>query len=350
MFILRLSLLLALVPFVASRAQTITIPDASQKASVHQTLGVTDIVITYHSPAVKGRRIWGGLVPFDGGTPMPWRAGANENTTFSTTHDLMVEGQRLPAGTYGVHMIPTENMWTVIFNRDHSSWGSFFYRKDQDALRVEVKPKPAAHEEWLRYGFEDLEPFAATVFLRWETLKVPIRIQVADGHAAVIANLHEQLRGIPGFFPQGHVAAARYCANNKVSYDDGLAWADRAIALGGGFNARMVKADLLELTGKAAEASEMRHAAMESASEADINNRGYELLNAGRTKDAIEIFSLNVKRFPDSWNVYDSLGEGYDRDGSTADAITYYRKALEKKPPADQVERISSILKNLTKK
>ncbi|MDQ6810158.1 MAG: DUF2911 domain-containing protein, partial [Verrucomicrobiota bacterium] len=125
-------------------AQTdLGLPDKSQAALVKQRVGVTDITIAYHRPLVNGRKIWGGLVPFG----QVWRAGANENTTFEVTDPVLVEGQPLPKGLYGLHMIPNPDSWTIIFSKAATSWGSYTYNQAEDALRVNVKPRPIEMEE-----------------------------------------------------------------------------------------------------------------------------------------------------------------------------------------------------------
>lgn len=150
---------------------------ASLMASVMQRLGVdTDITIVYSRPGVKGRKIWGGLEPYG----KVWRAGANENTTFEASKDILVNGQKLPAGKYGLHMIPGEKEWTIIFNKDNAAWGSFSYDQNKDALRISVTPKEAPAQEWLMYGFDDLAGTSATGYLWWEKLKVPFEIKVAS--------------------------------------------------------------------------------------------------------------------------------------------------------------------------
>ena len=150
---------------------------ASLKASVMQRIGVdTDITIVFSRPGVKGRKIWGGLEPYG----EVWRAGANENTTFEVSKDVLVDGQKLAAGKYGLHMIPGEKDWTVIFSKNNSAWGSFSYKKEEDALRVSATPKEAPHQEWLTYGFENLAGTTATGYLWWEELKVPFEIKAAD--------------------------------------------------------------------------------------------------------------------------------------------------------------------------
>jgi hypothetical protein len=157
----------------------------SLPASVTQGLGEdVKITIDYSRPGVKGRKIWGELVPFgmypgnkySKDKPYPWRAGANENTTFTTTADLLVEGKKLPAGKYGLHMIASQKEWIIIFSKKNDAWGSFSYDEADDALRVTVTPVTAPHEEWLCYGFDDLHGTKATAFLHWAELKVPFKI------------------------------------------------------------------------------------------------------------------------------------------------------------------------------
>jgi len=162
-------------------------PRKSPKASVSQTIGLdTKIEIVFGRPGVKGREIWGKLVPYglqkneDGAGEVPWRGGANENTTIEFNKPVKVEGNDLPAGKYGMHFIPGQNEWTVIFSKNNSAWGSGDYKEADDALRVKVTPKKAPQQEWLLYGFEDLADYSATAYLHWAELKVPFKIQAAE--------------------------------------------------------------------------------------------------------------------------------------------------------------------------
>ena len=161
----------------------------SLKASILQRLGTdTDITIEYSRPGVKGRKIWGAIVPYgmapgnksSKNQPFPWRAGANENTTVEFKKDVLIEGKPLAAGKYGLHMIPSEKEWTIIFSKNNSSWGSFSYNQEEDALRIIVKPILAPFQEWLTYGFEELAGKSATAFLHWEQLKVPFKISLPE--------------------------------------------------------------------------------------------------------------------------------------------------------------------------
>jgi len=162
---------------------------ASLSASVSQTIGLdTEITIDYSRPGVKGRKIWGELVPYGMAPgnkyskekPFPWRAGANEKTTITISSDVLVDGKALPAGKYSIHMIPSEKDWIVIFNKVSEGWGSYDYDEAEDALRVTVTPVEAAFEEWMRFGFDGLAGTSAVAFLQWEKLKVPFTIAVPE--------------------------------------------------------------------------------------------------------------------------------------------------------------------------
>ncbi|MDP2981926.1 MAG: DUF2911 domain-containing protein [Candidatus Latescibacter sp.] len=179
------SVLLLVIPS-AAQAQGEKVR-ASLKASVTQRLGIdTDITIDYSRPGVKGRVIWGKLVPYglapgnnySKDKPFPWRAGANENTTIQCTKDILVEGKKLPAGKYGIHMIPSEKNWIIAFSKKNDLDGSYLYNQEDDIFRITVTPISSPHQEWLLYGFDDLSGTSATAFLHWEKLKVPFKIQI----------------------------------------------------------------------------------------------------------------------------------------------------------------------------
>lgn len=163
---------------------------ASLPASVSQTLGADcEITISYHRPGVKGRDVWndksdneviGRLVPHNE-DPRPWRAGANNATTITFSKDVKVEGEALAAGTYALFMVPREEGdWTIIFSKNAKQWGSFKYNKEEDALRVDVTPEAAEHQEWLVYGFDDCEGASGTAYLRWEKKKVSFHIEAVE--------------------------------------------------------------------------------------------------------------------------------------------------------------------------
>lgn len=342
---LRIALLCVLLLAVAraSAAQPeLTLPDASPKASVSQTVGLTDITITYHRPGVNARKIWGALVPYN----EVWRAGANQNTTISFSSPVQVGAKTLPLGSYGLHMIPTEGDWTVIFSSISSAWGSFSYDPKEDVARVTVKPETAEMEERLSYAFEDPTEKSVRVALRWEKLKVPFSIAV-DTPSVVLDSIRSQLRGLPRFFWQGWNQAAAYNLRNDLALDEALAWADRSIALNENFTNLRTKAALLEKKGDTKGAAALRDRSMKIARESDINLHGYQLMNAGKLDEAIAAFKKNVKDYPGSWNAYDSLAEAYEKKGDKKLAIENYSRALSMAQDPDNKKRIGGILARL---
>lgn len=172
--------------FDASAQREKTKPDASPSASVSQIIGIdSHITIDYHRPGVKGRegKIYGtNIVPY-GGDPTPWRAGANETTVIEFQHDVKIEGQPLPAGKYGFHIVPSESEWILVFNKTWKAQGSYGYKQENDALRVTVKPQDAAHQEWLIYTFEDLSAESVVVQLRWESKMMRFKVELDDDSA-----------------------------------------------------------------------------------------------------------------------------------------------------------------------
>ncbi len=327
----------------------------SPQAEVRQNIGnFVTVTINYSSPAVNGREVYGQLVPyglasnnFGNGKPMPWRAGANENTVITFSHDVMIEGENLPAGTYGLHMIPGEKEWVVIFNKNHDAWGSFFYEEDQDVLRVNVKPQSAPHMENLAYYFDELSFSGATAFLHWEKKRVPFKISI-DDKKITVEEYRKLLTNLQGFNPAAYAAAAQYCLQNSYNLEEAMAWADRALNMPNGatFGNKSVKAGLLTATGQKEKADQMMESAIAGASEAELNTYGYQLMNTNRLDEAIRIFKLNVERHPDSWNVYDSLGEALNNKGDRDGALANYKKALEM-APAGQHSRINTILQGI---
>ncbi|MCB0598721.1 MAG: DUF2911 domain-containing protein [Lewinellaceae bacterium] len=236
-----LSIFLFFLAIISLSAQPVlTTPQASQKAYVGQTVGLTDVVVKYHRPAVKGREIWGKLVPMNA----VWRAGANENTIIKFSTDVRVEGQALAAGAYGLHMIPTDEKWTVIFSTNYSSWGSFGYKQEEDALRVEVQPEKAGRfYEYLTYEFEDVGEAGAVCALKWADKSIPFRIE-ADVRQVVLASMREELKGISQFNAQAWQEAANYCLTNDINQEEALGWASRSVFMAPNPQNLVVKAQL----------------------------------------------------------------------------------------------------------
>ena len=208
------------------QAPQLKVPRASQKQVVTQTVGFTDITITYSRPGVKGRQIWGGLVPYD----KVWRTGANEATTISFSDDVTINGQPLPKGTYSLHTIPGKDQWTIIFNKVANQWGSFTYDQAQDALRVTAKPHGDEMHEWLTFDIPDVGPDSATVAIKWGNVAVPFTVGtnttqkvLADARAAVAAAKPDDW--------QTPLRAATFAIENRVGLDEANRWLDQSIRI-----------------------------------------------------------------------------------------------------------------------
>jgi tetratricopeptide (TPR) repeat protein len=327
---------------LAAQVPNLVLPKASQRATVSQTVGLATIGITYDRPGVKGREIWGKLVPYDS----VWRAGANENTVLEVSSPVRVGGKELPAGRYGLHMIPTAEDWTIILSNQADAWGSFSYDQKEDAVRFTAVPVEAPMQENLAYTLDDPGTGTATVTLRWEKLAVPFPVEV-DYKRVVVDSLRQQLRGLGRFFWQPWMQAAAWCAGNDVNLAEAAEWAQNSIAINENFNNLRLKATLLEKQGDATNAATLRKRAFEIATEPDMNAYGYQLLGEDKVDSAIVVFQKNVKDYPKSWNVYDSLGEAYATKGDKKKARENYNKALAMTKNPAQQQRISGILAGL---
>jgi tetratricopeptide (TPR) repeat protein len=334
---------LALTPSPArSQAPPLVLPKQSPRASLSQTVGLTEIALRYDRPAVDGREIWGRLVPFD----TVWRAGANENTVISFSSPVRIGGHTLAAGRYGLHMIPGRHDWIVVLSRQANAWGSFSYDAAEDALRVPVRPVPGDMHDRLTYTLDDPSDSSVVATLRWEKLAVPFRIEV-DSRTVVVDSLREQLRGLGRFYWQPWSQAAAWCAGNGVNLDEAAAWADRSIALNENFTNLRVKAALASQRGDAAGSAAAARRSLAVATEADLNTYGYLLIGQGQVDSAITIFRKNVREHPKSWNTYDSLGEAYAKKGQQTLAVKSYAKALALAPDGGQKQRIQLALAQL---
>ena len=295
---LTMAALLSCVP--ASYAQSIlNLPRPSQHAVVLQRVGITDISINYSRPLVNGRPIWGKLVPYG----QVWRAGANENTTIEFTDPVKVEGKDLPKGIYGLHMIPGENEWTVIFSKNATSWGSFSYKQDEDALRVTVKPQTSDFREALTYDFDEVKPDGALATLRWEKVAVPFRISVPVNDI-VQADLKSQLRGGTQYIWETWDEAANYLLASKIDLPQALKYSDQSIQVESRFDNLLTKSQVLEAMGKKDDALVFRAKALDSASALQMHFYGRQLQFKGQQDEAMEVFRNNIKKHPNEWITY----------------------------------------------
>jgi tetratricopeptide (TPR) repeat protein len=339
-FVVFAPVFLAFAPAAPAQPQLV-LPDASPKAAVSQTVGLAEFKVTYHRPAVNKRKVWGELVPYGD----VWRAGANENTTLSASTPFTFGGKAVPAGTYGLHMLPAEGDWTVILSSQAKAWGSFSYDPKEDVVRVSVKPELSDLVERLAFTFDEPTNDATALALRWEKLRVAVPITV-DTKQITLESIREQMRGLPRFSWQGWNQAAAWCARNNVNTDEALVWADRSISMQKTFANLRTKAALLEKKGDVKTAAALRAEAMPLATEADVNNLGYQLLGDGKTAEALDLFRKNTVDHPLSWNVWDSLAEGLEKSGDAKGARENYQKALAL-APEDQKKRLTATIARL---
>ena len=301
----RRSLFVLLMPLLALagiplQAQTfLTLPETSQRARVMQRIGLTDITIDYHRPQVNNRKIWGGLVPYG----QVWRAGANENTVIEFSDAVSVEGQSLAKGVYGLHMIPGENEWTVIFSKNSSSWGSFSYDKAEDALRVNVKPHATEAHDLLTYDFDDVKPDSAVVTLAWEKLSVPFMVSV-NVNDVVEQSLKNQLRGGIQYTWEGWDEAASYLLLKKVDLETALKYSDKSINTEERFDNLITKASILDALNRKDDASSMRDKALALANPVQLHSYGRSLQFQGKQDQAFAIFRKNMKQNPNHWTAH----------------------------------------------
>jgi len=336
-----LALWLLLSAPLAAQFPVITALRESPAASVSQVVGMSRVAIEYSRPAVKGRKIWGSLVPYN----EVWRAGANENTVLEVNSHFTVGTTRLPAGRYGLHTIPTEGAWTVALSRQANAWGSFSYNPAEDVARITVTPRPAEHQEKLLYTLEPTSDSTLAVTLRWEELALTFPLTVPTTQV-VLDSVRQQLRGIPYFFPVSWNQAAQ-AALSLRQYAVASEWADSALKRNGGFQSMQLKALALEGLGDTASAARLRAQSLTIATEAEVNAVGYQLLNQNRVDEAIAMFRKNVADYPRSWNVYDSLAEALARKGDKRAALANYQKALDMVQDEGQKSRIRSAMAQL---
>ena len=340
----------------------------NQAASVTQGIGPVRVTIDYSSPrVVRGKndrkgKIWGELVPYglsdlgaNGCKTCPWRAGANENTLFTVSNDVKVQGEKLAAGKYGLFMIPGQDEWTVIFSRDTDAWGSFWYDPAHDVLRVKTKAGKSDYHEFLSYEFTDREPAQATVALKWEDLQVPFTITVDNPDQIYVDTMRQELSSSVGFNWQNWQAAADFCANKKINVEEGLKWAERAVSdpnWSGGqenFATLMTLSKLQAANGKDQEAAKTFDKAINhpTATPVTIHVAARQLLTAGKKDQAIKLFQLNAKRYPNQWPVHVGLMRGYAAAGDAKKALEEAKLAVAQAPDEGNKKNLQTMIKQL---
>lgn len=335
-----------LFPLPAHSQNSVTLPQLSPKATVSQTIGITDVTVVYHRPSVQKREIWGQLVPygfndlgFGTSKAAPWRAGANETTVVMFESDVTVAGSPLKAGAYGLFMaLAQDGTVTLIFSHDTGTWGSFFYDEKNDALRVQTKWEDSPFHELLTYDFSGVTKDSAVLALSWESKRIPIPIKV-DTDQVVLAKIKDELRGSKGFQYQAWLAASGYLLQNNLDLPLALDWAEFAISdrnFGDrNFYTLSNKADILGKLGRDADASSTMDEAMKYGAPGDIHQYGRKLLSEHKNERAMQVFQLNAKLHPDAWPVNYGLARGYSAMGDYKSALEALLKAQNQVPAGD---------------
>ncbi|MEM6830254.1 MAG: DUF2911 domain-containing protein [Bacteroidota bacterium] len=347
---------------VSASAQVSTPPGGgNQKSIVRQYVGkIPYVEIVYNSPDVTGPngqsregQIWGALVPYGFNSlgfglsntenPSPWRAGANENTTIEFSHDVIIEGKELAAGTYGFFVAPAESgPWTLIFSRDNNHWGSFFYKEENDALRVTVEVEEAEFREWLSFEFFDRQPTSVTTALIWEKKKIPFKITIKDSDKIHLMAIEAELNNTPGFTFTSYQAAATY-ASGVGAHEKAIAWAEAAISAPfvgqKTFGTLQTKATVLMAAEKVGESMEVMDEAIKLPGATAFNIHGYgrQLIAADQKQKALEVFKYNVAQNKGQWPTNYGLARGYSAVGDYKQALKYLKAAKDNVPENDTV-------------
>jgi tetratricopeptide (TPR) repeat protein len=320
-------LLTALSGVSPAQSLVLDLPLQSQRAEISQTIGITDITIDYHRPLINDRRVWGDLVPYG----QVWRAGANMNTTITFTDPVLIEGKPLDKGTYGLHMIPNADEWTIIFSKNSTSWGAFTYDQAEDALRVTVKPQAADMHNALTYDFDQLKPDSAVVELKWEKIAVPFKVSV-DVHDTVEASLKKQLRNLSGFNWQSWDDGANYLLTEKIALDDALKYAQKSIENEDRYDNESTKANVLTALNRKDEAAVAQKKAMELANPLQAHLYARKLQGEKHNDEAFAIFRENAKKHPDLWFVHTGMARIYSSEGKFDDAVKEMKLSLAVAP------------------
>lgn len=335
------------------------------QAMVSERIGITNITIHYNRPGVKGRegKIWGQLVHagftdlgFGTSKAAPWRAGANENTTIEFSTEVKIEGQALPAGKYGFFIAYDPYECTLIFSKNNSSWGSYFYREDEDALRVKVKPVATDKSvEWLKYEFMNETINSTTIALVWEKLMIPFKVET-DLDRLQLESFRRELRGERSFSPgwQSYHQAARFTINRNTNLEEGLKWADQAIndpfVGDSNFVALSTKAEILVKLGRSNEADTLLMKSLPKGNAIQIHQYGRQLLAQKKNKEALDVFKFNFQKHPNQYTTLMGLTRGYSANADFKNALKYATLALAQVPNAQAKTQVEGMIQMLKEK
>lgn len=357
-----LGALLFCIPAFAQVPFNAAVPNGyTKKAKVSEQVGLTEVSITYHRPAVNGRegKIWGGVVHkgfidqgFGNRKPAPWRAGSNENTIIEFDKDVKVEGQLLPKGKYGLFISYDPTECTVIFSKRTDAWGSFFYDEKEDALRVNVKPHVIEEAvEHLKYEFLNQAPNSATIALSWEKLAIPFKVEV-DFLKQQFEALVAESQNPAGFTSHGLTIAANWCLQNNYGLEKALDWAKTASGQTfpgdpTSFSAHATKAAILYKLNKPDEAAIAIKTALPLGNPGQLQQLGRQLITAKNPKVALEVFQFNYKKNPDQFLSLTGMARGLSANGDYTKALEFANKALPLAPNDTNKQMIIAMIEKL---
>ncbi|MEK6782266.1 MAG: DUF2911 domain-containing protein [Bacteroidota bacterium] len=356
--------LVLLLSIVSTDAQMLQLPDGGVNfnCKAGRRVGVTNIEINWNAPGVKGRegQIWGtSVVPngftvlgFGSSVASPWRAGANENTTISFSTDVTINGKSLAAGAYGFFIAVYPDSCTLIFNRNTVGWGSYFYRKEMDALHVTTRQQKDNKEskERLDYTFSNQTDRSVEVALEWERWRIPFKVEV-DLVRTTLASIQSQLSGAMGFDPPGLEAGAAWCLQNNVNFEEALGWINVVVDPNMGrvttFQALSTKAGLLAKLNKKEEADKIMQTALENASAMEMHIYGRQLVTEGRVKEGMVVFEKNYKKYKGAWPTNAGMMRGYSALGDVKKALEHARLAVTQAPNDESKRLLEQAIKTL---
>ena len=366
-FCLHTIIAVLLLAFIApANAQMMRMPDGNvnYKCKTGRFVGATNIDISWNAPGVKGRegKIWGTdvawygfkVLGFGSSAASPWRAGADECTNISFSTDVMINGRPLAAGKYAFFVALSADSSVLIFNKNTTEWGSYFYNSQLDVMRVTAYQQKDMKEskERLDYTFSKQNNNSVEVALEWERWRIPFKVEV-DINATTLAYIRSQMSGAAGFDPPSLEAAATWCLQNNVNSEEALAWINSAVdpSLGGANNFKnlSVKAGLLNKLNKKEEADKIMKASLNNATVNELHNYGRQLLGENKVAEAMEIFEMNYKKFNSAWPTSAGLMRGYSAKGDLKKALEYANKALADAPSPEIKKIIQAAVETLSK-
>lgn len=355
--LLKITFILTFLLSFENASAQLDLPRNSQQASITQHVGISTVTVNYARPSVKGREIWGKLVPygmvdlgFGTAKESPWRAGADENTTISFSDPTTINGKYLAAGTYGLHMVPFENgKATIIFSNNSTAWGSYFYDPSEDALRVDVATNDCGMTELLTFEFSAISPKTTTLSLKWEKMEIPMTFEF-DVTNLVMTSIRQQLQNSPGFSNQSWTQAANFALNNDGDLEEALGYINNSIE--GQFysqknvNNLLVKSRILDKMGKKEESFKIVDEAVEYANIRQLNTIAGQIISQDKER-GLRYYRMNINKNPKNAAMYANLGDAYKKLGDKRNAKKVLKKGLKMKPSDAVKSRINKLLKEL---